>query len=172
MDDHTSNVKHLRDADAIKKIQELVKHNSMCLFTTQPDYTPMPTRPMNTLEVDDEGNFWFLSAIDSNKNSEIHADHRVQLFFSNPADSEYMTVHGTAQISQNRRRIEELWHPLIKAWFTEGKDDPRISVIKVIPEGAYYWDTKNNKMVSMLKVMASAITGKTMDDSLEGRLKP
>ena len=172
MDNNISNVEHLEDVDAIKKMQELVKHNSMCLFTTQTEFAPLPSRPMNTLEVDDEGSFWFMSAIDSHKNNEIHADHRVQLFFSNPADSEYMTVYGTAQISQDRRRIEELWHPLIKAWFTEGKDDPRISVIKVIPEEAYYWDTKSSKMIAMMKIMVSALTGKTMDDSLEGTLRP
>jgi general stress protein 26 len=172
MDDHVSNVEHLQDVDAIKKMQELVKHNSMCLFTTQTDYAPLPTRPMATQEVDDNGNFWFMSAIDSNKNQEIHADHRVQLFFSNPGDSEYMTVYGTAQISQDRQRIEELWNPFVKAWFTEGKDDPRISVIKVIPEEAYYWDTKHTKMISMMKIMVSAAIGKTMDDSLEGKLKP
>lgn len=172
MDDHISNVEHLEDADAIKKMQELVKHNSMCLFTTQSEYAALPTRPMSTQEVDDEGNFWFMSAIDSHKNEEIHADHRVQLFFSNPSDSEYMTVYGTAQITKDRKRIEELWNPLVKAWFTEGKDDPRISVIKVMPEEAYYWDTKHSKMVAMMKVMVSALTGKTMDDSLEGKLKP
>jgi len=172
MDNHIANVEHLQDVDAVKKMQELVKHNSMCLFSTQTEFAPIPTRPMNTLEVDDEGNFWFMSAIDSHKNQEIHADHRVQLFFSNPGDAEYMTVYGTAQVTRDRRRIEELWSPLIKAWFTEGKDDPRISIIKVIPEEAYYWDTKSNKMVAVMKVMVSALTGKTMDDSLEGKLKP
>ncbi|MGE3509589.1 MAG: pyridoxamine 5'-phosphate oxidase family protein [Vicinamibacterales bacterium] len=31
------------------------------------------------------------------------------------------------------QKIDELWEPLAKTWFTEGKDDPRITVIKVAP---------------------------------------
>ena len=33
-----------------------------------------------------------------------------------------------------------------------------------------YWDTKHNKMVQLLKIAASIVIGKTMDDSIEGEL--
>jgi general stress protein 26 len=46
---------------------------------------------------------------------------------------------------------------MAKTWFKEGKEDPNISLIKVIPEDAYYWDTKNNKMVSLIKFAMGAI---------------
>jgi hypothetical protein len=61
---------------------------------------------------------------------------------------------------------------MLKVWFTEGIDDPRISVIKVEPVEGYYWDTKNNKAVAFVKRTVGAIIGKTLDDSIEGRLKP
>jgi hypothetical protein len=60
---------------------------------------------------------------------------------------------------------------MLKVWFTEGKNDPRISVIKVEPVEGYYWDTKNNKAIGFVKRVAGAIAGKTWDDSIEGRLK-
>ena len=46
-----------------------------------------------------------------------------------------------------------------------------MSIICVHPTDAYYWDTKNNKLVSLIKIAAGAITGKTMDDSIEGDIK-
>ncbi|MEO7834943.1 MAG: pyridoxamine 5'-phosphate oxidase family protein, partial [Ginsengibacter sp.] len=51
------------------------------------------------------------------------------------------------------------------------KKDPNISVIKVIPENAYYWDTAHGKMISLLKIAASVVSGKTMDDGVEGKLE-
>ncbi len=45
----------------------------------------------------------------------------------------------------DKEKIEELWTPLAKAWFTEGINDPRISVIKVVPDNGFYWDNKHGK---------------------------
>jgi hypothetical protein len=41
----------------------------------------------------------------------------------------------------------------------------------VKPVDAYYWDTKNNKLVSLLKIGAAIVTGKSMDDGIEGELE-
>jgi general stress protein 26 len=170
MGNHMGNVENLNRQEAIEKLKTLVKHNSICLFTTSLAETPLRARPMSTQKVCDQGNFWFLSARDSDKNMEIAKDSRVQLFFSNTSDSEFLTAYGEASISYDRKKIEELWTPIAKAWFTEGKDDPRISVIKVKPTNAFYWDTKSGKMVSMIKILASALTGKTSDVGVEGTL--
>lgn len=165
-------VEHLENQDAIKKIQQLVKHNGICMFTTLIEDGYQPTRPMATQAVDDAGHFWFFSASNTNKNEEIQHDSRVQLYYSNTGDSEFMTVYGRAHVSRNEAKIRELWNPMVKAWFHGGKDDPRLTVVEVIPEEAYYWDTKSGKMVSMLKILAAMVTGKTMDDGVEGSLRP
>jgi general stress protein 26 len=170
MSNNKGDIQNLDRTEAIGKLKELIKHNSICMFTSRLTQEPFQTRPMSTAQVDDTGNLWFLSATDSSKNEEIDYDPQVQLFYVNNADSEYLTVFGTASISKDRNKIEEVWTPIAKAWFTEGKDDPRITLIKVIPEEAYYWDTKTNKMVSMIKILASAVTGKTMDVGVEGKL--
>lgn len=170
MEKHKGDVQDLHREDAINKLKELVRHNPICLFTSRLTQEPFQTRPMSTAQVDDDGNLWFLSASDSYKNEEVDYDPNVQLFYVNTPDSEYLTVFGKAFISTDRTKIDEIWKPIAKAWFTEGKDDPRITLLKVVPEEAYYWDTKTNKMVSMLKILTAAVTGKTMDDGVEGKL--
>ncbi len=170
MEKHKGDTQDLHREEAIDKLKELIKHNSICLFTSRLTQEPFQTRPMSTAQVDDEGNLWFLSASDSYKNEEVDYDPNVQLFYVNTPDSEYLTVFGKAYISTDRKKIDEVWKPIAKAWFTEGKDDPRITLLKVVPEEAYYWDTKTNKMVAMLKIITAAVTGKTMDDGVEGKL--
>jgi general stress protein 26 len=68
--------------------------------------------------------------------------------------------------------IKELWEPILKTWFTDGVDDPRITVIHVKTNEGYYWDNKHGNAVALMKMAAGAVLGKTMDDSIEGRLKP
>ena len=40
-----------------------------------------------------------------------------------------------------------MWNDIAKAWFEEGKVDPRITVIKFEPTEGFYWDTKSGKLV-------------------------
>ena len=81
-----------------------------------------------------------------------------------------MTLTGRARITRDRRKIREPWSPILKTWFTEGEDDPRITVIAVSPTGGYYWDNKHGKAIAGIKMMVGAAIGKTLDDSIEGTL--
>lgn len=166
------NRKNLQDEEAVKKIQELVGKGSTCFFCTHLQATgPFSTRPMSIQQVDDEGNLWFLIANDSSTYKELREDNRVQLNLQGSAHSDFFTLYGTVTLSQDRQKIEELWEPVIKTWFTGGKDDARIAVVKVTPQEGYYWDTKNGNLVAGVKVLIGALTGQTLDDSIEGTLK-
>lgn len=166
------NFESLRGTDALKKIKELTDKASTCFFCTKiTTGQPFATRPMSVQKLDEEGNFWFLSANDSYKNSEIMADSSVQLLFQGSDYSDFLNIYGIATVNENKEKIKELWEPILKTWFTGGVDDPRISVIKVTPGEGYYWDTKHNMAVGLIKRVAGAIMGKTLDDSIEGNLK-
>lgn len=165
------NREDLRADEAVQKIKDLVKKAQTCFFCTLVSSTgPTHARPMSVQQVDDAGNLWFLSSDDSHKNQELTADHAVTLFFQGSAHSDFLQLNGTATLSRDRAKIEELWEPMIKTWFTGGVDDPRITVIKVTPSDGYYWDTKHGNAVAGMKIMVGALLGKTMDDSIEGRL--
>ena len=170
MNNKASEIKNLTKTEAIDKFQDFVDHESTCLFTTRLTSVPLTTRPMAVQKVSDDGNFWFLSASDSDKNREITSDPRVQLFISNPSNYEFLSVYGHATISRDKQKIDDLWNDIAKAWFEEGKDDPRITVIKFEPEEGFYWDTKSGKLVSLIKIAASAITGKTLQEGVEGKI--
>lgn len=166
------NHKDLEGKAAIDKIKELAD-KATCFFCTNiKTGIPFSTRPMSVLKIDDEGNLWFLSATDSHLDSELQADPFLHLLFQRSSHSDYLNIYGVASISQDKEKIKELWNPIFKTWFTEGEDDPRISVIKVEPSEGYYWDNKHGNAVSFVKMIIGAVTGKTLDDSIEGKLDP
>lgn len=167
-----NNFEALSGEEGIKKIKELIDKASSCFFCTRGETGfPVSCRPMSVQKTDDNANLWFLSPIDSNKNQEIATDSSVQLFFQGSAHSDFLTLSGSATINQDKEKIKELWDPILKTWFTEGVDDPRITVIKVDVEEGYYWDTKHAPAISFVKRMVGAAIGKTMDDSIEGPIK-
>jgi general stress protein 26 len=167
-----NNHQNLYSAQAIAKIKELTDKAESCFFSTAVATTgSCGTRPMSVEEVDDQGNLWFLSSIDSHKNIEIAQDPNVTLYFQGSAHSDFLVLKGIATISRDPQRIKDLWKPIMKTWFTEGEDDPRITVVKVAPTEGYYWDTKHGFAVAGVKMLVGAVIGKTLDDSIEGQLK-
>jgi general stress protein 26 len=156
---------------AVERIRAVAQAANICLFGTDLAHAPLTVRPMAVQSVDDAGNFWFLSSRTSHTNQHIEQDPRVQLLFANPGAAEYLTLQGTATISDDPALRKHHWTPIAKTWFNEGVDDPDLTVIRVEPHDGYYWDTKHGKIVSGLKIAVGTIIGKTLDDSIEGKVR-
>ena len=165
------NHRDVQGREAVERLRGVVKKTQTCFFCTSQGRGPSEgTRPMNVRQVDDAGRLWFLSADDSHKNLELAEDPTVHLFFQGSEHSDFVHLTGRARISRDRAKLDELWEPILKTWFTGGKDDPRITVIEVTPTAGYYWDNKHGNLVAGAKMLVGAATGRTLDDSIEGRL--
>jgi len=125
---------------------------------------------MVAIEVDINGNLWFFTNLRSAKVKDIEMDGHVHLVFANPTKDSYVDLRGRASIEQDKKSIEDKWNPIIKAWFPEGKNDPDLCLIKVKTDEAHYWDTESTKMVQMLKIVASIVTGKQPAEGIHGDL--
>lgn len=168
--DEEGHIENISGEAAIDKLKQLSEDARTCMFITRTDKKPSPARPMALIQTDDDGTMNFMSAASSRKNEELQQDNFVQLIFANNAASEYLDVAGPATITTDRATIDRIWTDYAKIWFQGGKDDPDLTIIQVRPEHCKYWDTKNNKLVQWLKLGASFVTGKTMDDGVEGKL--
>lgn len=167
------NHESLQGKAAVDRIKAMIEDSPVGFFCTTPlDGTTHGTRPMSVLQVDAHGTLWFLSANDSLHDREIAADPKVRLYFQGSKHSDFLHLDGRATLSADRAKIQELWKPLLKTWFTEGSDDPRISVIRFQPTAGYYWDNKHGNFVAGIKMMIGAAVGKTLDDSIEGEIAP
>lgn len=167
-----NNRKDLQGPEAVERIRGVVDKAKTCFFRTAvATGESSGVRPMNVRKVDDAGNLWFLSAADSHTNSEINLDGAVHLYFQGSPHSDFLHLEGDATISRDKLKIHELWEPILKTWFTEGENDPRITVIKVVPSEGYYWDNKHGNVVAGVKMMVGAMLSKTLDDSIEGKVR-
>lgn len=152
-----------------KKIRSLVGDIKVAMMITGFDQKPIPAIPMTTKKIDNEGNIWFLSLRNSHHNQNLLQDKQVQLLYSDPSDMEYLSVYGEAEVTTDRAILEDLYEKTDDNWFEE-IDDPNLTAIKVRPEEAYYWDTKTNKYITLLKLGVGAITGNKQDIGEKGEL--
>ena len=166
-----SDIKDLSNAEGLKKLKELAEDIKTCMFCTRIDRMPVETRPMATQEVDDNGNIWFISSADSHKNMELEDNDEVQLIYAKNSDAHFLSIYGHATILKDQAKIDELWTKWADAWFEKGKKDPNVTLISVKPTQVYYWDTKDGKMISLIKIAVSALTGKSSDGGIEGTIE-
>ncbi|KQW87387.1 general stress protein [Massilia sp. Root418] len=160
------NRQDLTGSEAVKRIKDTVEEAKAGFFCTANRVIPM-----SPLKVDEAGNLWFLSADDSHHNQDIAANPAVRLYFQGSHHSGFLYFDGHAVISRDPAMIKELWSFTLKTWFTEGENDPRITVIQVRPVEGYYWDNKHGDAVAGAKMLVGAVVGQTLDDSIEGTIR-
>lgn len=157
--------------EAKQKIKELAENIDFCIFLTRLKVTPLNAAPMSTKRVDEQGVIWFLSNSAHDTVMNIDKDAQVQLCYGKPGSMEFLSVFGEARIVTDSLILNELYGKIDDTWF-EGADDPNLRALAVTPKEARYWEPKNNKVVTLLKMAYSSLTGNSVNLGKEGRLKP
>lgn len=160
----------LQDQEAIEKFRNLVKDVTVCMFTTVDENHELTSRPMFTSSVDDEGNVWFFTNEFSEKINEVSKDNLVHLIYSHPVKNIYVDVKGTCSLIIDKKKMEELWDSTLKSWFPEGLDDPKICLVKVATETAYFWNNSSSKMGLLFQMIRSIAKGDQYKETEKGKL--
>jgi len=150
--------------DQLKDLREKIKDVRFGMFTTVDPDGKLSSRPMTSQQVDDQGQIWFFTSDVTDFVRHLHEHPRVNVSFSDPEDSLYVSIAGEAELTRDRAKIDELWNPLAAAWFDGGKDDAHLALIRVHIDSAEYWDTHSSKMTQLYALAKAALTGKAPHD--------
>ena len=154
---------------SIEKFKKLTESIDFCMLTTI-NGGKLRSRPMSTQEMDENGELWFFTSDETHKVDEIEKDDRVNVAYAKPDDNTYVSVSGSGSISRDRQKIEELWNPILKAWFPEGLDDPHLCLLKVSVEEAEYWDSPNSTIVQLYGFVKAMVTGESAKGGEHGKV--
>jgi len=146
--------------EEIKKLRELVKDIDTGMLTTIDEDGTLHSRPMSTNgEIEADGSVWFFIYASSHKVTEVEQHQQVNVSFSAPNKQRYVSMSGTAQLVQDRSKIEELWKPQLQAWFPKGLDEPDIALLKVNVQKAEYWDAPSSFVAHTIGLVKAITTG-------------
>jgi general stress protein 26 len=144
-------------------VNELVKDARIAMLTTMTADGRHVSRPMAVQDVEFDGDLWFFAYADSDLVSQTAANPQVNVSFSDSKQHAWVSISGAAERTDDRAKAEELWNPMLKAWFPDGLDTPGLTLIKVHAETAEYWEAAHGKVVTLLGYAKAAVTGKTPD---------
>lgn len=156
--------------ESLKYFRNEINEVKTAMLTT---YTPdkgFSSRPMGTADVDEEGNIWFFTNEYSEKASEISVENTVSLTYSDPKNHTYLSIMGEAEFVHDMAKMEQLWNPFVKAFFPEGLDDPKLTLLKITPTDAEYWDSNSSSMVVLFNMLKAVVTGKRYDEGKYGKI--
>jgi general stress protein 26 len=142
-----------------KKLAELIRKVKFTMLTTTEADGSLRSRPMTMLDEDFAGEVWFFVGSNSGTVAEIKAESQVNLSFADPGANIYVSLSGTASLVRDRKKAEELWNPIYKAWFPDGLDDPNLALLRVQATEAEYWDSPDSRVVQAVGFVKSLVTG-------------
>lgn len=153
------------------KFRELTDKIHVAMLTTRRVDGLLHSRPMGTRQIEADGVLWFFTADDSAKVREIYHDQMVNISYAKPGDQIYVSVAGKASVVHDRAKIQELWTPVLKAWFPNGANDPDLALLRVEIQAIDYWEG-SGRIVSLLKFAKSAVTSTPSKLGEHGKIVP
>ena len=127
-------------------------------------------QPMTAqIEGDEGGPIWFFTAAGNDLVEGAGNRHPALLNFASKGHDLFAKVEGDLSVSTDRATIERLWNPFVAAWF-EGKDDPKIRLLRFDPREAQIWLNENSLFAGLKMLLGSDPKKDYADKTAEVRL--
>ena len=154
------------DAEARERLWDLIKGIRFGMLTTRSDGGYLQSRPMTTQnsELDEDATLWLFASRKGEAVADLAQNDGVCMSYADTDNDRYVSASGTATLSDDRAKKEQLWSAMAKAWFPGGVDDPDLALIRLNVTHADYWDVKSSKVVQLWRMASAAITGKPPTD--------
>lgn len=99
------------------------------------------TQPMTVNFEDSDreaGRLWIFTAKDHDFTRAIGQSNRAIGSFSAKGHNLFASLRGSLRIVNDEATIERLWNPVVAQWY-EGKDDPKLALVRFDVENAKIW---------------------------------
>lgn len=151
----------VKEQEAIEIVRGLIKGIDVAMLTSVTK-EGLVSRPMQTQEVEFDGDLWFLTMKDTAKYDELVHNPHVNVTY---AGKSYVSIRGTAEVVNDRQKIKDYWNAAYEKMLETTSDDPNLILIKVKAETAEYWET--GSMIKLMKQVFNKLTGKGKDKNSE-----
>ena len=113
-------------------------------------------RPMTAIAEDERAPLWFFTSVDTDLGRRLQDASGLDAVASFAAKDHalFATITGRLVADNDRAVIDRLWNPFIAAWF-EGKDDPKLRLLRMDAGEAHVW-LNENSLLAGVKLLLGA----------------
>jgi general stress protein 26 len=119
----------------IKIFKDLISNIRTGIFITRLEKDKLNGRKLSTTEVDEFGHLWFFTEKQSDQVKEVSKNNEVYVIYESEAQNTYMVVTGTASLSTDKSKINELCN---QSDSNENYDISKLTLLKVVPSHIEY----------------------------------
>ena len=123
--------------DLERKFWKAIDHDRTVML----GITGVAPRPMTALAEDDKAPLWFFTASGTDLAESLRGSMGKQATATVTSKDHglFATVSGKIVVDNDPAVIDRLWNPFIAAWFEGGKDDPKLTLLRLDAERAEIW---------------------------------
>ena len=150
----------------MEKLHEMIEELEIAMMTTRRSDGHLVSRAMATQKRAPGADLWFVTTESTHKLDELAREPHVNLAYYNMKSREWVSVSGTAVVTQDRNLVHELYKPDWKAWFGDeggerdgGPGDPRLALVLVEAHSVEYLVTTKPRPVVLFEVAKALVTG-------------
>ena len=150
---------------------EMLHHFKFGMLTSRGVLGALHARPMAIARLDDDGDLWLVSDINSEKVEEIVQDPRVSI--SMQAGQRFVAIHGEGEVVHDTALLQQMWHESWRAWLPTGANDPSLVLLRIRTTQGEFWDHEGLNRVRVVYDAARAyLTGNRSepDPALQGKV--
>jgi general stress protein 26 len=128
------------DREIEEKFWSALKHSPFIMLGVE-GTRDGATQPMTVMFEDadrDAGLLWIFTAKDHDLTRAMGQSNRAIGSYSAKGHGLFASLRGTLQIVNDPATIERLWNPIVSEWY-EGKDDPKLALVRFDVEDAKIW---------------------------------
>lgn len=97
-------------------------------------------RPMTAMiEGDEGGPVWFFTSRETDLSRRVSATIPAVFTLVSKGHDVFATVEGSLSRDMDRAVIDRLWNPFVAAWYEDGKDDPKLDLLRFDPGEGEIW---------------------------------
>jgi general stress protein 26 len=96
-------------------------------------------RPMTAQFEDDRSPIWFFTTKDNALVQALPRGDRAIATFTSKDHDLFASLHGTLSLDGDRATIDRLWNRFVAAWYQQGKDDPKLALLRLDADRAEVW---------------------------------
>ena len=120
-------------------------------------------QPMTAFAEQENGRIWFFSRTDTElaKAAELGGE---AMFTIQAKDQGFQAcIHGQLATHFDQQRMERFWNPVVAAWYPEGQNDPRLTLLRFDAQDAQVWLSETNPLTFGFQIVKANLTGHEPD---------
>lgn len=125
------------DADIEEKFWKALKDSPFLMLGVE-GTRDGATQPMTAHFEEGQGPLWFFTAKDHDIVKALSGSHSAIAAYASKGHDLYASLRGRLSLEEDRGVVERFWNPIVAQWY-EGKDDPKLVLLRLEPESAKIW---------------------------------